>query len=81
MPWRALIVTSMVAVFSALGDARAWSQMIVHAMTGTIRSFSATQLNVHLQRIQADVFLNAENPRLRSSSLERRLLSSFGGDV
>ena len=44
MSWRVLTVTCMVAVISVLGNTRAWSQMIVHAMTGTIRSVSATQL-------------------------------------
>ena len=44
MPWRVLIVTCIVAAIAGLGNARAWGQMIVHAMTGTIRSVSATQL-------------------------------------
>jgi hypothetical protein len=34
----------MVAAMSGLGSARAWGQSIVYAMTGTIRSVSATEL-------------------------------------
>jgi hypothetical protein len=44
MPWRFLIVVCMVAAMSGLDSARAWGQSIVYAMTGTIRSVSATEL-------------------------------------
>ena len=44
MPWRVIIVTCIVGAIAGLGNARAWGQMIVHAMTGTIRSVNATQL-------------------------------------
>jgi hypothetical protein len=44
MSWRVVIVTCMVAGVAGLGNARARGQMIVYAMTGTIRSVSATQL-------------------------------------
>ena len=44
MSWRVLIVTCIVAAMSGLGTAGAWGQSVVYAMTGTIRSVSATEL-------------------------------------
>jgi hypothetical protein len=44
MSWRVFVVTCMVAAIAGLGNARAWGQMIVHAMTGSVRSVSATEL-------------------------------------
>jgi uncharacterized protein (DUF1684 family) len=44
MSWRVFIITCVVATMPGLGNARAWGQMIVHAMTGTVRSVSATEL-------------------------------------
>ncbi len=41
---RTLIATCIVAIIACLGNARAWGQMIVHAMTGTIRSVTTTEL-------------------------------------
>lgn len=41
MPWKILIVACIVV---SVGNARSWGQMIVHAMTGTIRAVSATEL-------------------------------------
>jgi hypothetical protein len=44
MSWRVFIITCIVAAIGGPGNARAWGQMIVYAMTGTIRSVSATEL-------------------------------------
>ena len=41
---RTLIATCILALIACLGNARAWGQMIVHAMTGTIRAVSTTEL-------------------------------------
>jgi hypothetical protein len=41
---RTLIATCILAVVACLGNARAWGQMIVYAMTGTIRSVTTTEL-------------------------------------
>jgi hypothetical protein len=41
MPWKILIVACIVV---SVGNARTWGQMIVHAMTGTIRAVSITEL-------------------------------------
>ena len=44
MHCRTLIATCTLAVIACLGNARAWGQMLVHAMTGTIRSVTTTEL-------------------------------------
>src|ERR1700761_6837305 len=44
MSGRVFIITCIVAAIAGVGSARAWGQMIVYAMTGTIRSVSATEL-------------------------------------
>ena len=41
---RTLIATCILAVIACLGSAHAWGQMLVHAMTGTIRSVTTTEL-------------------------------------
>jgi hypothetical protein len=41
---RTLIATCILAVIVCLGNARAWGQMLVYAMTGTIRSVTTTEL-------------------------------------
>ena len=66
--------------FSALGNARAWSQMIVHAMTGTIRSFSATQLKAISSGYRQTFSLTQKShPSLIFA--ERRLLSSLAATL
>ncbi|MGB9418645.1 MAG: hypothetical protein WCB58_20195 [Acidobacteriaceae bacterium] len=44
MSWRVFVITCIVGAMAGLGNASAWGQMIVYAMTGTIRSVSATAL-------------------------------------
>ena len=44
MHCRTLIATCTLGVIACLGNARAWGQMLVYAMTGTIRSVTTTEL-------------------------------------
>ena len=71
MPWRVIIVTCIVGAIAGLGNARAWGQMIVHAMTGTIRSVNPTQLTATSSGLTQTFSVNEKSHLQRSWSRSR----------